>query len=88
MIKDSPVFGVGFDRGRSVRSDALTAEQQEILEKRGVLDPEDIHKLASKTRKDTGADSDKASCHSDFVSEDQAKKLQAIESAEEEISTP
>jgi len=72
----------------TIRSDALTPEQQEILEKRGVLDPSDIHKLASKTRKDTGADSDKASCHSDYVSEDQAKKLQAVESAEEEISAP
>ena len=78
----------GFERAGTIRSDALTPEQQEILEKRGVLDPAEIHKLASKTRKATGADSDKASCHSDFVSEDQAKKLQAVESAEEEISAP
>ena len=78
----------GFERTGTIRSDALTPEQQEILEKRGVLDPAEIHKLASKTRKAAGADSDKASCHSDLVSEDQAKKLQAVESAEEEISAP
>lgn len=78
----------GFDRGGSIRSDALTTEQQEILEKRGVLEPAEIHKLASKTRKSTGADEDKASCHSDFVSEDQAKKLQAVEANEDEVTTP
>ena len=78
----------GFERKGSIRSDALTTEQKEILEKRGVLDPSEIHKLASKTRKATGAESDKASCHSDFVSEDQAKKLQAVDANEGEVTTP
>jgi phosphomethylpyrimidine synthase len=48
----------GFERvgangkaGAPVKSAALTAEQREILEKRGVLSPEEIHKLASKTKK-------------------------------------
>jgi len=57
-------------------SQALTAEQQEILEKRGVLSPEEIHKLASKTRKAVGADAGKASCHSDYVDPEAAKELQ------------
>lgn len=38
-------------REKAVRSAALTPEQQEILAKRGVLSPEEIHKLASKTKK-------------------------------------
>ena len=59
-------------------SDALTEEQKEILEKRGVLSPDEIHRLASKTqRKMTETkDADKASCHSDFVDADTAKQLQ------------
>ncbi|WP_437230611.1 phosphomethylpyrimidine synthase ThiC [Planctomicrobium sp. SH661] len=57
-------------------SSALTAEQKEILEKRGVLSPEEIHKLASKTKKAVGADAGKANCHSDYVDADTAKTLQ------------
>jgi len=41
----------GMERGKPVKSAALTPEQQEILEKRGVLSPDEIHKLASKTKK-------------------------------------
>jgi phosphomethylpyrimidine synthase len=59
-----------------VKSAALTPEQQEILEKRGVLSPDEIHKLASKTKKLVGADTGKASCHSDYVDPDTAKKVQ------------
>ncbi len=56
---------------------ALTAEQQEILAKRGVLSPDEIHKLASKTRKALGANAGKkADCHSDYVEPEEAKKLQ------------
>jgi phosphomethylpyrimidine synthase len=56
---------------------ALTPEQQEILAKRGVLSPEEIHKLASKTRKAVGATTEaKASCHSDYVDPETAKKVQ------------
>ncbi len=55
----------------AVRSAALTDEQREILEKRGVLSPEEIHKLAAK-----GKD-DKAACHTDFVEDkEKAQKLQ------------
>ncbi len=56
---------------------ALTPEQQEILAKRGVLTPDEIHKLASKTKQAVGASAtEKASCHSDYVDPDTAKKLQ------------
>ena len=67
----------GFARGASKKSDALTDEQKEILEKRGVLSPEEIHKLASKTKKAVKGDADKASCHSDYVDPDQAKQIQS-----------
>src|SRR5580692_3184262 len=53
-------------------SAALSTNQQAILEKRGVLTPDEIHRLASKTRKSVKADGDKASCHSDYVGADQA----------------
>jgi phosphomethylpyrimidine synthase len=66
----------GFERGKPVRSAALTAEQQEILAKRGVLSPEEIHRLASKTRKAVGAEAEKASCHSDYVDPDTARAVQ------------
>ena len=67
-------------RGSPVRSAALTPEQQEILAKRGVLSPDEIHKLASKVKKVVGADvkdgADKASCHSDYVDPETAKQVQ------------
>ncbi len=48
-----------------------------MLEKRGVLSPEEIHRLASKTRKAVGADNGaKAACHSDLASETDAERLQ------------
>ena len=68
----------GMDAGGPKRSAALTEEQQAILEQRGVLSPEEIHKLANKTKgKVTAKDeSGKASCHSDYVDADEAKKMQ------------
>jgi phosphomethylpyrimidine synthase len=80
-------------RGAPVRSAALTPEQQEILAKRGVLSPDEIHKLASKVKKvmtaspsssgreqgEGSADESaavKASCHSDYVDPETAKKVQ------------
>ena len=55
-------------------SAALTVEQQEILEQRGVLSPEEVHKLASKM----GADKGKAACHSDLVDDSTAQELQGV----------
>ncbi len=58
-------------------SAALTAEQQEILKQRGHLSPEEIHRLASKTKQAVVGDAEsKASCHSDFVDADEAKRVQ------------
>lgn len=58
------------------KSAALTPEQQQILAQRGVLSPDEIHKLASKTKHAVGADKkgEKASCHSDYVDPETAKK--------------
>ena len=86
----------GFERsdgGKPKISDALTDEQKKILEQRGVLSPEEIHKLASKTKKamspsapdsaggsdEANAEETKLSCHSDYVDPDQAKKVQEQE---------
>ncbi len=86
----------GFERagangkvGAPVKSAALTPEQQEVLAKRGVLSPEEIHKLASKAsgkvaKRPSGlveqgdaAAAQKLSCHSDYVDPETAKKVQA-----------
>ncbi len=67
----------GFEREKVAKSAALTAEQREILEKRGVLSPEEIHKLATKTRKAVGAEANKASCHSDYVAPEEAQAIQS-----------
>ncbi|MEM6750679.1 MAG: phosphomethylpyrimidine synthase ThiC, partial [Planctomycetota bacterium] len=68
----------GMERGRTVKSAALTPEQAAILEQRGVLSPDEIHKLASKAKGKLKAkdDAGKASCHSDYVDADEAKQLQ------------
>ena len=58
-------------------SAALSPEQREILEKRGVLSPAEIHRLASKTRIAVGAEGgERASCHSDVVESSEAQRLQ------------
>jgi phosphomethylpyrimidine synthase len=67
----------GFERERVVRSPALTPEQRAILEQRGYLPPEELHRLATKTRKAVGADKgQKAGCHSDYVDPDAAEHVQ------------
>jgi len=66
-------------------SAALTRDQREILEKRGVLDPAEIHRLAhklqSKIEPEPGS---RAACHSDLASAEDANLLQidALKSAE------
>ncbi|MCS6901067.1 MAG: phosphomethylpyrimidine synthase [Myxococcales bacterium] len=66
----------GFERGAARRSAALTPEQQEILARRGNLTPEELHRLATKTRKAVGADQGKGVCHSDVSHAEQARILQ------------
>jgi phosphomethylpyrimidine synthase len=59
-------------------SEKLSAAQREILEKRGVLAPEEIERLASKTRRAMGAARGaKASCHSDRADSREAHALQS-----------
>jgi len=65
-----------YRRDKPVLSAALTPEQQEVLTKRGVLSPDEIHKLASKTKAAVGAVEAKASCHSDFVDATVAQQKQ------------
>ncbi len=55
---------------------ALTEEQQEILKQRGVLSPEEIHKLSAKKKGHEESESAKLSCHSDFVDAEKAKQIQ------------
>ena len=63
-------------------SAALTPEQQAVLEKRGVLSAAEIHRLASKTRARVGADAgERAACHSDVASAEEAQRLQSEPSA-------
>jgi phosphomethylpyrimidine synthase len=58
-------------------SAALTAEQKAVLAKRGVLSPAELHRLASKTRAKVGAGAgEKAVCHSDVASDEEAQRLQ------------
>ncbi len=59
-------------------SAALSPEQREILERRGVLSPEDLDRLATKTRRALGAEvGHQAACHSDVAEADDARKLQS-----------
>ncbi len=67
----------GFGRERVMQSAALTEEQREILQKRGVLSPEELHRLASKTKRAVVSDSPKAGCHSDHAGPDQARLIQS-----------
>jgi phosphomethylpyrimidine synthase len=61
-------------------SAALTSEQRNILEKRDVLSPQEVHKLASKTkRKMSPSNGNKAACHSDYVDAGKAQSLQEKE---------
>ena len=68
---------------------ALTPEQQEILAKRGVLSPEEIHRLAAKTKQVMTAEAAaKAACHSDYVEADVARELQEKNGELVELTIP
>ncbi|ODA32609.1 phosphomethylpyrimidine synthase ThiC [Planctopirus hydrillae] len=80
ISKEIVEFASGKDENyqwnRAKVSAALTPEQREILEKRGHLSPQEIHQLASKTKKVVGANKDaKAACHSDVVDAESAKQI-------------
>ncbi len=81
ISKEIVQFASGKDEdyqwAKAKKTAALTPEQQEILAKRGVLSPDEIHKLASKTKKVVATDdAGKASCHSDYVDADKAREIQ------------
>ncbi|MDP6980642.1 MAG: phosphomethylpyrimidine synthase ThiC [Myxococcota bacterium] len=59
-------------------SAALSDTQKEILQKRGVLSPGELHRLASKTRLEMGetGEGDRAACHSDLAPSDEAQRMQ------------
>jgi phosphomethylpyrimidine synthase len=68
---------MGVHREGVFKSAALTEQQRKILEERGVLSPEQIHRLASKTKQAVGAGrGSKAVCHSDVAAGEQARSLQ------------
>jgi phosphomethylpyrimidine synthase len=68
----------GFRRERVLKSPALNAEQRAVLEQRGVLSPEEIHRLASKTRFAVATrPGEKAVCHSDGMEAAAARQAQA-----------
>jgi len=66
-----------YRRERVLKSAALNDEQRAVLERRGVLSPEEIHRLANKTRKAVLAEpGNKAACHSDVASPSSARDMQ------------
>ena len=58
-------------------SAALNPAQREILAQRGVLSPEEIHRLATKTLSSMSQPGRKAACHSDLLDDDAAQHLQS-----------
>ena len=63
--------------GKAKVTDALTVEQKQILEQRGVLSPDEVHRLASKTRGALGGSvGEKAACHSDVADDVVAVTIQ------------
>ncbi|MDX1564333.1 MAG: phosphomethylpyrimidine synthase ThiC, partial [Phycisphaeraceae bacterium] len=57
-------------------TEALSDEQKQILQQRGVLSPEDIHRLASKTKKSMETPDAQPACHSDRTDAERARELQ------------
>ena len=83
ISKEITMFVSGKDEGyawdKPKVSAALSPEQKLILEQRGVLSPDQLHRLASKTKNvmSDAAEADrKAACHSDVASDEEAHRLQ------------
>jgi phosphomethylpyrimidine synthase len=83
ISKEITLFASGEDEeyawDRPKVSSALSDDQKEILRKRGVLSPEELQQLASKTRDQMGAEEGKADCHSDVADTRHAHDLQEEE---------
>ena len=69
----------GFARERVLKSPGLTEAQRAILEQRGNLPAEELHRLAGKTAFAVGAGDGKAACHSDVSDDDTAARVQQRE---------
>lgn len=66
-----------YQRGGALKSPALNDEQRAILERRGVLNADELHRLAGKTRRAVSADrGQKALCHSDDMGPHRARAAQ------------
>jgi phosphomethylpyrimidine synthase len=66
-----------YRRERVLKSPALNDEHRAVLERRGVLSPEEIHRLANKTRQAVlAAPGRKAVCHSDLLEASGARDVQ------------
>ena len=68
-------------------SEALTQEQRDILQQRGVLSPEEIHKLATKTKRKMKQGDEPAACHSDRVDNETAQAMQSDAGTFVELNT-
>lgn len=77
-----------YTRERVLKSAALTDDQRIILESRGVLSPEEIHRLANKTRGAVAGADEKAGCHSDYVESEQAQQIQAEKLVDLRVKSP
>ncbi|NOY93903.1 MAG: phosphomethylpyrimidine synthase ThiC [Deltaproteobacteria bacterium] len=69
----------GFARERVLKSPGLTDAQRAILEERGRLPADELHRLAGKTAFAMGAGEGKAACHSDLSDDDTATHVQKRE---------
>ncbi|GIX04417.1 MAG: hypothetical protein KatS3mg114_0286 [Planctomycetaceae bacterium] len=66
-----------YQRGRPQASPGLTPEQLDILQRRGTLTPEEIHRLAAKTKQAVQpTPGSKPACHSDYVDDHTAREIQ------------
>jgi phosphomethylpyrimidine synthase len=75
---------LSFARERALKSPALNDEQRRVLEQRGVLSPDELHRLAAKTRQAVGAEKgQKAGCHSDVVDSEGARLVQLRKKGDE-----
>jgi phosphomethylpyrimidine synthase len=66
-----------FERQTAGQTPPLTPDQLAILEARGILSPEELERLAQKTRRAVGAARGaKAACHSDVTASEAAREAQ------------
>ena len=94
ISKEIQEFESGLEEGYSWDKPKLTAaltdEQKAILEQRGVLDPSEIHRLATKTKSQqtnkSGSEEAAPACHSDQSSAEEAKEIQKQNGVDQLIS--